>query len=248
MRRPANRRGLSPPPEFDEAYFAELKAKVGERLADALDTKTHDKLESQNLVKQIKDELAAGLPADDPAAKKKLAHYYEHLRERIFPRAGHQGSDQTRSSRVRRDSRPSRSNIRFCRARTVRHFLLAVRRRHWSRPPWALPTTDSASRPMRASSGRTSCCITISHRSAWVRRAAWAARDGVKSAMEHWRSAPLQRFCPARKSRLTASALFPTFLSRTDLRQWRRFAAQAWRCMTPASSSRDRWRGWPWAW
>ncbi|MDR3751887.1 MAG: polyribonucleotide nucleotidyltransferase [Terracidiphilus sp.] len=71
-------------PEFDEAYFAELKAKVEDRLKDALDTKTHAKLESQTLVKQIKDELAAALPADDPAAKKKLATYYEKLRERIF--------------------------------------------------------------------------------------------------------------------------------------------------------------------
>jgi len=31
----------------------------------------HEKLESQTLVKQIKDELAAELPADDPAAKEK---------------------------------------------------------------------------------------------------------------------------------------------------------------------------------
>jgi polyribonucleotide nucleotidyltransferase len=59
-----------------------LKAKIEDRLKDALDTKTHAKLESQNLIKAIKDELAAELPADDPAAKKKLAHYYEKLRER----------------------------------------------------------------------------------------------------------------------------------------------------------------------
>src|SRR5450432_977804 len=53
-------------PEFDEAYFGELKAKIGDRLKDALDTKTHGKTESYTLIKQIKDELAAGLPADDP--------------------------------------------------------------------------------------------------------------------------------------------------------------------------------------
>ncbi len=85
-------------PEFDQAYYDELYAKAGERLKDALDTKTHDKLESQSLVKQIKDELAAGLPADDPTAKKKLATYYEHLRERIF-RA------QVTKDRVRPDRR-----------------------------------------------------------------------------------------------------------------------------------------------
>ena len=85
-------------PEFDEAYFAELKAKVEVRLKDALDTKVHEKLESQTLVKQIKDELAAELPADDPAAKKKLAHYYEKLRERIF-------REQVTKDRIRPDRR-----------------------------------------------------------------------------------------------------------------------------------------------
>jgi polyribonucleotide nucleotidyltransferase len=33
-------------PEFDEAYYAELKAKAGDRLKDALDTHTHGKTES----------------------------------------------------------------------------------------------------------------------------------------------------------------------------------------------------------
>jgi ribonuclease PH len=85
-------------PEFDEAYYAELKAKIGDRLKDALDTKTHGKTESYALIKQIKDELAAELPEDDPAAKKKLAHYYEHLRERTF-------REQVTKDRIRPDRR-----------------------------------------------------------------------------------------------------------------------------------------------
>ncbi len=85
-------------PEFDEAYYAELKAKIEVRLKDALDTQTHPKLESQDLIKAIKDELAAELPADDPAAKKKLAHYYEKLRERIF-------REQVTKERIRPDRR-----------------------------------------------------------------------------------------------------------------------------------------------
>ena len=85
-------------PEFDEAYYAELKARIEDRLKDALDTKTHAKLESQDLIKAIKDELAAALPADDPAAKKKLAHYYEKLRERIF-------REQVTKERIRPDRR-----------------------------------------------------------------------------------------------------------------------------------------------
>jgi polyribonucleotide nucleotidyltransferase len=85
-------------PEFDEGYYAALKEKVGDRLKDALDTKAHAKTESYALVKQIKDELAAELPADDPAAKKKLGTYYEHLRERLF-------REQVTKDRIRPDRR-----------------------------------------------------------------------------------------------------------------------------------------------
>ena len=85
-------------PETDEAYYGELKAKIGDRLKDALDTKAHAKTESYALVKTIKDELAAELPADDPNAKKKLAHYYELLRERLF-------REQVTKERIRPDRR-----------------------------------------------------------------------------------------------------------------------------------------------
>ena len=85
-------------PEFDEAFYNDLKAKIGERLKDALDTKTHGKTESYALIKQIKDEMAAGLPADDPEAKKKLGHYYELLRERLF-------REQVTKERIRPDRR-----------------------------------------------------------------------------------------------------------------------------------------------
>ncbi len=86
------------PVEDDEAYFASLKAKVGERLSDALDTKKHEKTASYALVKQIKDELAKDLPADEPDAKKKLSKYYELLREQIF-------REQVTKDRIRPDRR-----------------------------------------------------------------------------------------------------------------------------------------------
>jgi len=86
------------PPQHDEAYYNELSAKVGERLKDALDTKAHGKTESYALIKQIKDELAAGLPADDAEAKKKLSAYYELLRERIF-------REQVTKDKIRPDRR-----------------------------------------------------------------------------------------------------------------------------------------------
>ncbi len=85
-------------PEFDEGYYGELKAKVGDRLKDALDTKTHGKIESYALIDEIKKELAAGLAADDADGKKKLAHYYEQLRERIF-------REQVTKERIRPDRR-----------------------------------------------------------------------------------------------------------------------------------------------
>jgi polyribonucleotide nucleotidyltransferase len=87
-------------PEFDSDYFEALKNKIGARLADALDTKAHPKTESYALVKQIKDELAAEIPADEnaAAAKKKLAQYYELLREKIF-------REQVTKDRIRPDRR-----------------------------------------------------------------------------------------------------------------------------------------------
>jgi polyribonucleotide nucleotidyltransferase len=80
------------PPKFDEGYYDHLRGQVGDALTDALDTKKHPKAESYTLVKDIKKKLAAELPKsgnekEDEEAKKKLSHYYETLRERIFREA-----------------------------------------------------------------------------------------------------------------------------------------------------------------
>jgi len=85
-------------PVHDEDYYNELKTKIGDRLKDALDTKTHGKTESYALIKQIKEELVASLPADQPDAKKKLNTYYETLRERTF-------REQVTKERIRPDRR-----------------------------------------------------------------------------------------------------------------------------------------------
>jgi polyribonucleotide nucleotidyltransferase len=85
-------------PEFDQAYFDALVARISDRLKDALDTKTHPKTESNSLIKAIKDELKADLPADDPSAAKKLSKYYEVLRESIF-------REQVTKDRIRPDRR-----------------------------------------------------------------------------------------------------------------------------------------------
>jgi polyribonucleotide nucleotidyltransferase len=88
--------------EHDEHYYNELVAKVSDRLKDALDTHAHAKLESAALVKGIKDELAAEIKqlpeSEQGAAKKKLAKYYELLRENIF-------RQQVTKDRIRPDRR-----------------------------------------------------------------------------------------------------------------------------------------------
>ena len=72
------------PPVFDDAYYNDLKKKVGAEVSDALDTKKHPKAESYTLIKDIKKKLQAEIPEDDKKALEKLKHYYETLRERIF--------------------------------------------------------------------------------------------------------------------------------------------------------------------
>jgi len=85
-------------PVEDTEYYNELFAKVGDRVKDALDTKKYSKLDSYEFIKQIKAELVKELPADDSAAKKKLGHYYELVRERTF-------REQVTKDRIRPDRR-----------------------------------------------------------------------------------------------------------------------------------------------
>ena len=87
--RPASKRQGSrsaqvTPPEFDQAYYDDLKNRVGSDLTDRLDTEKHPKAESYTLVRELKKQLQAAIPEDDEAAQKKLKTYYETLRERIF--------------------------------------------------------------------------------------------------------------------------------------------------------------------
>ena len=72
------------PPEFDQAYYQDLKSRIGKDLTERLDTEKHPKSESYSLVKELKKTLVAALPEEDEAAQDKLKHYYEALRERIF--------------------------------------------------------------------------------------------------------------------------------------------------------------------
>ncbi len=71
-------------PQVDEAFLAELRGKLGNRLADALDTEKHPKLESHSLVKALKNEYRDAIPEENEEERKKFTQYYELLRERLF--------------------------------------------------------------------------------------------------------------------------------------------------------------------
>ena len=86
------------PPEFDQAYYDDLKKKVGADLTDALNTEKHPKAESYAKVKEIKTRLKEGIDKEDVEALAKLNHYYETLRERIFREAV---TEQKREAHVR---------------------------------------------------------------------------------------------------------------------------------------------------
>ncbi|HET9408293.1 MAG TPA: polyribonucleotide nucleotidyltransferase [Candidatus Sulfotelmatobacter sp.] len=72
------------PVAFDEAYYNDLRKRIGADLADRLDTQKHPKAESYSLVKELKKQLLEAIPEEDEEAQSKLKHYYEILRERIF--------------------------------------------------------------------------------------------------------------------------------------------------------------------
>ncbi len=84
--------------ETDTEYLNALKAKIGGRLADALNTKKYPKAESYAKVKEIKDELKREIPEGDADGAKKLSKYYELLRENIF-------REQVLNDRIRPDHR-----------------------------------------------------------------------------------------------------------------------------------------------
>src|ERR1041385_2656074 len=71
-------------PEFDQAYYDNLKKKIGGDLSDRLDTQKHPKSESYKLVSELKKSLLAAIPEEDEEAQSKLKSYYEVLRERLF--------------------------------------------------------------------------------------------------------------------------------------------------------------------
>ena len=159
------------PVEHDDAYANELKSKVGDRLKDALDTQKHPKFDSYAKVKEIKDELKKELPADDPAAGKKLSKYFEGLRESIF-------REQVLNERIRPDHREF-DKIRAITIETgvlprVHGSALFTRGETQALVTVTLGTKDDEQRDGNATSrarrsSASSCCTTTSRRLASVK-------------------------------------------------------------------------------
>jgi polyribonucleotide nucleotidyltransferase len=71
-------------PPLDEAFYSEIKSKVGTQLHEAMDTSKRGKLESQNRIVEIRKSLLESYPADDEEKRRLAARYFERLEERYF--------------------------------------------------------------------------------------------------------------------------------------------------------------------
>ena len=56
------------PPVFDQQLYDDIAERWGDSLAEALDTKKHEKLESQNQVKEVKKQVSAAFEDDEEKA------------------------------------------------------------------------------------------------------------------------------------------------------------------------------------
>ena len=73
-----------PAPAFDDAMYADAKAKIGATLADATNTEKHPKKESYKKTDEIKKAWIESFPEEDEAKRKMAAKVFERLREDIF--------------------------------------------------------------------------------------------------------------------------------------------------------------------
>ena len=213
------------PPEFDQAYYDDLKTKVGADLTDACDTKKHPKAESYTLVKELKKD------ADGSHSRKKMKRrrrssktYYETLRERIFREAGDR--TEAASGWHARSTRSAKSAIEVGVLPRTHGSAIFTRGETQALVTTTLGTSDDMQRleVSKAKPRSASCCTTTSRRSRWVKWRFCAALDAAKLGTERWPSA---RFLPCFRTKisgLTRCAWSPTSWSRTGRPRWRRFA------------------------
>jgi polyribonucleotide nucleotidyltransferase len=213
------------PPQFDDAYYNELKSKVGAELVDALDTKKHPKAESYTLVKDIKKKLQAAIPEDDKKGLEKLKHYYETLRERIF-------REQVINQKRRPDARA------FDEVREIWIEAGILPRTHGSaiftrgETQALVTTTLGTSDDMQRLEGfegeaKKRFMLHYNFPPFSVGEVAFMRGAGRREiGTERWPSGRFRRCCRRKKSGLTPCAWSRTFWSQTGRRQWRRSAAR----------------------
>ena len=190
------------PPEV-QSVTAKLKAAVWDELKAAYtETVKQSRYEKIGAVKQKALAIVADIPAEAAVAVRRLQG------------AGDRRSSAATSSRPAAAStaatprRCGRSAPRSacCRAPTARRCSPAARPRRW-RPRRSAPArTSRSSTRSTASTASTSCCTTTSLPTRSARRAAWARRDGARSATASSPGARCARSCRARRSSRTRSA------------------------------------------
>ena len=73
------------PPAFNQQLYDDIAERWGDSLAEALDTKKHEKLESQNQVKEVKKQVSAAFEDDEEKAAE-AGRLFGRLKEDIFRR------------------------------------------------------------------------------------------------------------------------------------------------------------------
>jgi polyribonucleotide nucleotidyltransferase len=71
-------------PVIDEGISAEIEAKYGQRLREALDTTGKDKLTSYAAIDALKKEVVDSYPDDQPETRSMAGKAFSHLKEKIF--------------------------------------------------------------------------------------------------------------------------------------------------------------------
>lgn len=68
----------------DKEFLASIRAKVGEKLTDAVNTEKYPKIESYTKIKELKTALKEEFPEEDEEQRAKAGKYFDILREEIF--------------------------------------------------------------------------------------------------------------------------------------------------------------------
>ena len=77
------KREFTPPPR-DEALYREVAQKAEAALQEAMDTSKYIKLESHRKIAEIRTNLVESYPEEDEEKRRKVAHYFDALEERLF--------------------------------------------------------------------------------------------------------------------------------------------------------------------